>query len=108
MDYKSNHSKRYTAQEKAKLVLQIITGANTITGLYEETGIAKDTLIGWKKEFFNNLETVFTTQKEKNEGKSEKDKLIERQEKQIDLLKKLLKHYKLTQQGTSSRLRDSS
>lgn len=108
MNYTTKYNKRYSPREKAEMVLHLISGAYTLKRLQQETGIAKDTLIDWKKKFFNNIEALFIDQKSKQQLKDAKDKLIERQHKQIDLLKKLLEHYKQIPNKVSSPYADSS
>lgn len=94
--YKTN--KRYSGQEKAQYVLELLSGAKTLQMIHKENGVSKDVLSRWKFQFLNKVHTLFEENKE-GQKDSEKDKLIARQSKEIHLLKKLLQHYKNLQKN---------
>ena len=102
----SKTSKRYDAHEKLELVLKQIAGISTMRGLKQEVGVDAKSMSNWKKQFFAKAHTIF--EPEKTDKQNEKDKIIERQEKEIQLLKKLLNHYKRIQNGQSSGSPNSS
>ena len=93
MDYKmeSKYSKRYTSEEKFEKILQIFSGSNSIKGISRETGISKKQLSRWKSDFLEKGKDIFENKVNK---KDPKNTLIERKDKEIALLKKLLEHYK--------------
>lgn len=106
--FRANTWKRYTPFEKLELVLKNISGLSTIKDINRETGVDTKTFRTWKKQFFSNAHEVFIPSKPTKQKQSEKDKIIVRQEKEIQLLKKLLEHYKKIQHIPSSKLPDSS
>jgi len=106
--FRANTWRRYTPFEKLELVLKNITGVATIKNIVQETGVDTKTFRTWKKQFFNKAHEAFNPSKPLKQQQSEKDKIINRQEKEIQLLKKLLEHYKKIQTIPSSRSPDSS
>lgn len=106
--FRANTWKRYTPFEKLELVLKNISGLATIKDINRESGVDTKTFRTWKKQFFSNAHEVFIPSKTTKQKQSEKDKIIVRQEKEIQLLKKLLEHYKKIQNIPSSKSPDSS
>ena len=106
--FRANTWKRYTPFEKLELILKNISGLATIRDIAGETGVDTKTFRTWKKQFFSRAHEVFVSSKPAKQQQSEKDKTINRQEKEIQLLKKLLEHYKKIQNIPSSKLPDSS
>lgn len=106
--YIGKNGRRYSSMEKFELVLKNIIGAATVTEIKKEVGVEPKTLTSWKKQFFNKGHAIFEQEKAKKGRQSKEEKTIERQEKEIQLLKKLLKHYKKIQQNQSSESEEGS
>lgn len=106
--FRANTWKRYTPFEKLEIVLKNISGAATIKDISQKTGVDTKTFRTWKKQFFSRAHEAFASSKSVKQKQTEKDKIINRQEKEIQLLKKLLEHYKKIQNIPSSGLPDSS
>jgi len=104
---KSETSKRYTPEQKLEAVLLNITGAKTIQEVAEEKNVSTKSVTLWKNEFFANASRVFkekeTESRNSNRGQQEE---VERLNKEVSLLKKLLQHYKQTRNKPSSRSPD--
>ena len=103
---KSNTSKRYSSRNKLELVIRMVSGSIGVNDLSRETGISSHSLIDWKELFFTKGHLAFD--KPSREKQTEKNKLIDKQKLEIQLLKKLLEHYKTTQNCQYSRSPDST
>lgn len=75
----------YTAQEKTKLVLELIRGESEVNEVAAREGIAPNQLRNWKREFLENATTVF----DKKRDQRLKDELAERQQDADRLAKKV-------------------
>ena len=55
----SRTRRNFTAQFKAKLVLEVLKGEKDINSIATENGIQPNLLRNWKKEFLENASVVF-------------------------------------------------
>jgi transposase len=85
--------RKFTAENKAKYVLEIISGEKGLAQASREYGI-KDTLLSrWKQEFLAKASQVFEQPKEVQEKEAriaELERMVGRLTMQIDLQKKVL------------------
>jgi transposase len=85
--------RKFTAENKAKYVLELISGEKGLAQASREYGI-KDTLLSrWKQEFLAKASQVFEQPKEVQEKEAriaELERMVGRLTMQIDLQKKVL------------------
>jgi transposase-like protein len=86
--------KKISAQMKAKIALEAMSGLHTLTEIAEKYGIHPITIGKWKKQMEENAADVFRS-KEDNKELKEKDRIIEtlykkvgQREIELDWLKK--------------------
>ena len=93
--------RNFTAQFKAKLVLEVLKGEKDINSIATENGIQPNLLRNWKKEFLENASVVFDDKREENireklaserKEKAEYAKKVGQLTMQVDWLKKNLKN----------------
>ncbi|ALX48761.1 transposase [Lentibacillus amyloliquefaciens] len=77
----SKKRKRYSAAEKAKVVLEILREENTLNEIAQKYEVSPQLISRWKTEFLNNMPVVFdkkSTEMEqlKQEHEAEKEELI--------------------------------
>lgn len=75
----------YTAEEKAKLVLEMIRGEHEVNEIAAREGVAPNLLRKWKCEFLDNAALVF----DKKRDQRLKDELQEKQQEADRLAKKV-------------------
>lgn len=75
----------YTAQEKTKLVLEMIRGEAEVNEIAAREGIAPNQLRNWKSEFLENATMVF----DKKRDQRLKDELAQQQQDADRLVKKV-------------------
>jgi len=81
----ANVRKRYNAQEKAKIVLEVLKGDMTQSQIIAKYGVHNSQLYNWKKQAVEAIASSFS---EKQERRSrDKDELIEELYQQIGQLK---------------------
>lgn len=85
--------RKFTAENKAKYVLEIISGEKSLAQASREYGI-KDTMLSrWKQEFLAKASQVFEQPKEVQDKEAriaELERMVGRLTMQIDLQKKVL------------------
>ena len=62
----SRTRRNFTAQFKAKLVLEVLKGEKDINTIATENNIQPNLLRNWKKEFLDNASIVFDDKREEN------------------------------------------
>lgn len=62
----SRTRRNFTAQFKAKLVLEVLKGEKDINTIATENDIQPNLLRNWKKEFLDNASVVFDDKREEN------------------------------------------
>lgn len=77
----SKKRKRYSAAEKAKVVLEILREESTLNEIAQKYEVSPQLISRWKTEFLNNMPVVFdkkSTEMEqlKQEHEAEKEELI--------------------------------
>ena len=88
----------YTPEYKAKIVIEILEGEQTISEIASREGINVNQLKNWKKEFLENASRAFNGSKSEKEAKRAAENSKKREEKlmqkighltvQVDWLKK--------------------
>ncbi len=61
---------RYSAEQKAKLVLEALRGERTVQQIASENNIAPNLLTRWKSEAISNLPQLFESEKSKLRGQA--------------------------------------
>ena len=93
----SRTRRNFTAQFKAKLVLEVLKGEKDINTIATENNIQPNLLRNWKKEFLDNASVVFDDKREENikeklaserKEKAEYAKMVGQLTMQVDWLKK--------------------
>ncbi len=56
---------RYSAEQKAKLVLEVLRGERTVQQIASENNIAPNLLTRWKSEAISNLPQLFESENSK-------------------------------------------
>lgn len=100
--------KSVSSKEKLLAVLEILSDAKSLDDVAKEFGITKEAVRLWKNQFLNNGHTLFEKKSTHNSNETKLKKELERKDKEIQLLKKLSEHFKLIQNQTFSKSRDSS
>jgi transposase-like protein len=83
----------FTAEFKAKLVLELISGAKSLAQASREYGIKDTVLSRWKQEFLAKAAQVFEQPKEVQEKEvkiAELERMVGRLTMQLELSKKVL------------------
>lgn len=75
----------YTAEEKTKLVLELIRGEHEVNEIAAREGLSPNLLRNWKSEFLDNATLVF----DKKRDQRLKDELSEKQREADQLAKKV-------------------
>ena len=75
----------YTPEYKAKIVIEILEGEQTISEIASREGINVNQLKNWKKEFLDNASVVFDDKCEENL----KEKLAEERKEKAEYAKKV-------------------
>ena len=76
--------RNFTAQFKAKLVLEALKGEKDINTIATENDIQPNLLRNWKKEFLDNASVVFDDKREENI----KEKLASERKEKAEYVKK--------------------
>ena len=72
--------RHFTAAYKAKIVLEILREEKTISEIGNREEIAVSQLHGWKKEFLENVERVFSQTKIEREAKANTRDIVDREQ----------------------------
>ena len=70
-DTKMGERKHYSAEEKAKLILEIIQNGKKISEVAEENNVHPNQLMTWKKQFLESAVNVFKTERKDITAKAE-------------------------------------
>lgn len=89
--------RKFSADFKAKVVIEALKERNTIEQLARKYEIHPTQINNWKKEFLANAASAFSSDSDKSEEKEDQEKKIEKlyaqignQKVEIDFLKKNL------------------
>ena len=85
----------FTAEYKAKVVLDLISGGKSLAQASREYGIKDTVLSRWKQEFLANASQLFEQPKdmqEKEERIAELERMVGRLTMQLELSKKVLRY----------------
>src|SRR3954462_14248 len=92
---KSNQPKQYTAEFKAKVVLEVLSGTKSFSQACRDYEISEQSLSTWKSLFLENAATIFAKagakkhQPEPNELKiAELERMVGRMRVELDAAKK--------------------
>jgi transposase len=88
----------FTAEYKAKVVLELISGAKSLSQASREYGIKDTVLSRWKQEFLAKAAQVFEQPKEVQEKEvkiAELERMVGRLTMQLELQKKVLSYANL-------------
>jgi transposase-like protein len=97
-------NREFTAEFKARVVLEIIRGDITVSEASRRHDIKDTTLWRWKKEFIERSATVFggnTPSGEQDRRISELEQLFKEQSLELAILKKAQKLLQKKSEGTS-------
>jgi len=77
----NNKRKKYSPDEKAKIVLEVLREENTLAEIANKYDVSQQLISRWKSEFVSNMATVFDkkaneTEKLKVEHEAEKEALV--------------------------------
>ena len=72
--------RKYTAEYKARLVIEILRGAQTVSEIAAREEISTNQLHNWKKEFIENAARVFDQPKIEKDAQRELQDAEEREE----------------------------
>lgn len=81
----SRTKRTFTAEFKAKIILEVIEGRRTINGIASEHNLQPNMVRNWKKEFLDKASVVFDDKREENT----KQKLEESRKKRNEYAKKV-------------------
>lgn len=85
--------RNFSAEFKAKIVLEMISGAKSVAEMCREHNLKADLLSHWKSQFLANASKVFENGKEADPQQvrmEELEKLVGKQSLEIEILKKAL------------------
>jgi len=72
---------RFSSQEKVKILLESFSKETTVTDICKKYGLHPNLYYQWKKELFENAESIFTDKRIKNDVKKEQEKIKKLEEK---------------------------
>lgn len=77
----SKKRKRYSPEEKAKIVLEVLREQSTLNEISQKYGVSPQLISRWRTEFLDNMPAVFDKksaeiEKLKQEYEAEKEELI--------------------------------
>lgn len=61
--------RKFTAEFKAKVVIELINGRQTLSEVAKKFDLNKNQISNWRKEFFNNANKVLESDTDNNEYK---------------------------------------
>ncbi len=81
MESKMERKRRYNPQEKVKILLESFNRTTTVTDICKKYSIHPNLYYQWKKELFENADSIFIDKRYKNKGKKEEEKIKRLEEK---------------------------
>lgn len=100
---KNNQAKHYTAEFKAKVILEVVSGTKSFSQACREYEISEQSLSNWKSLFLENAATIFDktgdkkNQPDPNEQKiAELERMVGRMTVELDAAKKAYTSLSLT------------
>lgn len=73
--------KRYNPQEKVKILLESFNKETTVTDICKKYNLHPNLYYQWKKELFENADSLFSDKRLKNKEKKELEKIKKLEEK---------------------------
>ncbi len=83
--------RKFTAEFKAQIVLEVISGAKSFTEACRQYQVSEQTLSRWKQEFVEHAAVVFestTQQVQENERVAELERMIGKPTVELEIAKK--------------------
>ena len=81
MESKMENKRRYTPQEKVKILLESFDKTTTVTDICKKYVLHPNLYYQWKKELFENADSIFVDKRYKNKTKKEEEKIKKLEEK---------------------------
>ncbi len=75
--------KNYSAEFKAKVVLDVLQGERELGEIAAENGINPNMIRNWKKEFVTNASRVFDETRQGKEARRKEENLKKKQEQML-------------------------
>lgn len=75
--------KTYTAEYKAKIVLEVLAGERELGEIAAENGLNPNMVRNWKKEFVENASKVFVDPKKEERRMKKEEKALQKQNNQM-------------------------
>ena len=72
---------RFSSQEKVQILLESFSKETSVTDICKKYGLHPNLYYQWKKELFENAESIFTNKRIKNDVKKEQEKIKKLEEK---------------------------
>lgn len=82
-------TRRYSSQKKVEILLESFQQETTVTDICKKYNIHPNSYYQWKKELFENAESLFIDKRIKNNSKKETEK-IKKLEEKLDYKDKLI------------------
>jgi len=73
--------KEYAAEYKARMVMEILEGANTVAEIGTREGVSSRTLSNWQQEFRGNAARAFSVSKDEREARKSQQEAEEREKR---------------------------
>lgn len=73
--------KRYNSQEKVKILLESFNKETTVTDICKKYNLHPNQYYQWKKELFENADSLFSDKRFKNKEKKETEKIKKLEDK---------------------------
>lgn len=69
--------REFTAEHKAKIVIEILEGVRTVSEIGARENISAKQLYNWKKEFLENSHRAFSQSRDEKEAKNQAKEALE-------------------------------
>jgi len=71
--------KNYTAEEKARLVIEVLEGVHSMSQIGAREGISPKLISNWKREFLQNAYRAFSTSKDEKAAEEREKEVAEKE-----------------------------
>ena len=93
--------RRWSAKEKAKIVLEVLSGQRTVAEACRAYGVAESLLYRWQREFLENAHAAFTSGCAGQEARiRELERLVGQMALELEVLKKASGLYRQRKGGS--------
>jgi len=91
---------KWTAKEKARIVLEVLTGQRTVTDACRTYGVSESVYYRWQRKFLDDAHLVFgSTCKEQEARIHELERLVGQMALELEVLKKASSIYRQRKGG---------